>query len=154
MKTVRKVAETASSVLLAVVFAVFVVAVFMRYVLHDPLPWADELSVILFSVLIFFASAFAMKPAEQIRFEVIYDLLPARAARIVSVVSSIVFGLIFLAAFWPCLDYVIFMLRQRTPALNIPFFYVFVAFPVFLLVVGLKLVWHGLAIAVGRAQPE
>lgn len=154
MKRVTDAAELISSVILAVVFAVFVTAVFMRYVVHAPLAWADELSVILFSVLIFFASALALKPSEQVRFEVVYDLLPKPVARWVTIVSSIIFGLIFLAAFWPCMDYVIFMLRQRTPALNIPFFYVFLAFPVFLLVMGLRMVWSGIAVALGREQPE
>ncbi len=154
MKSVTKVAELISSAVLALVFVIFVVAVFMRYIAHDPLPWADELTVILFSFMIFFASAFALKPSEQVRFEVVYDLLPKPVARLVSIVASIVFGLIFLAAFWPCMDYVIFMLRQRTPALNLPFFYVFLAFPIFLLVVGLKMVWSGAAIALGREQPD
>jgi TRAP-type C4-dicarboxylate transport system permease small subunit len=154
MKTVYKVAELIASVLLAVVFVTFVTAVFMRYILHMPLAWADELSVILFSILIFFASGLALKPAEQVRFEVVYDLLPAGIAKAVTAISFIVFGLIFLAAVWPCLDYALFMLRQRTPALNIPFFYVFVSFPFFLLAAGLRMLWTGLRVALGREQPE
>lgn len=154
MKAVYKVSESIASVLLAVVFVIFVTAVFMRYVLHTPLAWADELSVILFSILIFFASAMALKPAEQVRFEVVYDLLPPNVARWVTAISFIVFGAIFLAAVWPCLDYALFMLRQRTPALNIPYFYVFVAFPFFLLAAGLRMVWTGARIALGREQPE
>ncbi|MBE7733320.1 TRAP transporter small permease [Devosia faecipullorum] len=153
-KSLTKGAELIASVLLAVVFVIFVAAVFMRYVLHMPLPWADELSVILFSILIFFASALAVKPSEQIRFEVVYELLPPPVARFVSIVASLVFGGIFLVAVWPCLDYTIFMLRQRTPALNIPYFYVFVTFPFFLLVVGVKMVLSGLRIALGHEQPE
>jgi TRAP-type C4-dicarboxylate transport system permease small subunit len=52
MTSITKIAEAVSSILLALVFAIFVVAVFMRYVLHVPLAWADELTIILFSVLI------------------------------------------------------------------------------------------------------
>lgn len=151
---VKKAASTISSALLAVIFGVFVASVIMRYFLNTPLPWADELSVILFGILIFFASALAMKPSEQICFEVVYDLLPAAAARAVYVASSVVFGGILLAAFWPCLDYVLFMFRQRTPALNIPYFYVFVAFPFFLLAVSMRMIWSGISVALGRAQPE
>lgn len=154
MKTVYKVAESIASILLAVVFVIFVTSVFMRYILHTPLAWADELSVILFSILIFFASALALKPTEQVRFEVVYDLLPPHVARWVAAISFIVFGGIFLAAVWPCLDYALFMLRQRTPALNIPYFYVFVSFPFFLLAAGLRMVWSGARIALGREQPE
>ena len=153
-KTVAKVAELISAALLAVIFGVFVTSVFMRYVLGMPLAWADELSVILFGVLIFFASALAMKPSEQIRFEVVYELLPPSVARMVFAGSSIVFGGILLAAFWPCLDYVLFMFRQRTPALNIPYFYVFVAFPFFLLAMSIRMIWSGIVVALGRAQPE
>ncbi len=154
MKTVFKAAEAVASALLAVVFVIFVTAVFMRYIMHMPLSWADELSVILFSILIFFSSGVVLRYSEQVRFEVVYDLLPAKVARIVTVVSLIAFGLIFLAAVWPCLDYAMFMMRQRTPALNLPFFYVFVSFPFFLLTAGLQMIWSGVRVALGRAQPE
>jgi TRAP-type C4-dicarboxylate transport system permease small subunit len=153
MRSITKLAEAISTILLALVFVVFVVAVFMRYVLHVPLAWADELTIILFSVLIFFASALALKPSQQVCFDVVFNLLPDRIARYTAALTGIVFGLIFLAAFWPCLDYVLFMYRQRTPALNIPF-YVFVAFPFFLLTVALRMIWGGVLIALGRAQPE
>ena len=153
-RLVAKLSEMISAALLAVIFVVFVTSVFMRYVLGMPLPWADELSVILFGVLIFFASALAMKPSDQIRFEVVFDLLPPSAARFVFAASSIAFGGILLAAFWPCLDYVLFMFRQRTPALNIPYFYVFVAFPFFLLAISVRMIWSGIGVALGRAQPE
>jgi TRAP-type C4-dicarboxylate transport system permease small subunit len=154
MTSITKIAEAVSSILLALVFAIFVVAVFMRYVLHVPLAWADELTIILFSVLIFFASALALKPSQQVRFDVVFNLLPERVARYTAAITGIAFGLIFLAAFWPCLDYVLFMYRQRTPALNIPFFYVFVAFPCFLLAAGLRMIWGGVLNALGRAHPE
>lgn len=154
MKTIERVSEAIASILLAVVFVIFVTSVFMRYVLNTPLAWADELSVILFSILIFFASALAVKPSEQVRFEVVYDLLPPHVARWVSAISFMVFGAIFLAAFWPCLDYAMFMMRQRTPALNIPYFYVFVAFPFFLLAAGLRMLWSGARIALGHEKPE
>lgn len=154
MRSITKLAEAISTILLALVFVVFVVAVFMRYVLHVPLAWADELTIILFSVLIFFASALALKPSQQVCFDVVFNLLPERVARYTAALTGIIFGLIFLAAFWPCLDYVLFMYRQRTPALNIPFFYVFVAFPFFLLAVALRMIWGGVLIALGRAQPE
>jgi TRAP-type C4-dicarboxylate transport system permease small subunit len=154
MKSVTKLAEAIASVLLAIVFVIFVAAVFKRYVMHDPIPWADELAVILFSTLVFFASALALRPGEQVRFEVVYDLLPKPVARGVAMVSYIVFGAIFLAAVWPCLDYALFMFRQRTPALNIPFFYFHVSFPFFLAAVGLRMVWSGIGIARGTEQPE
>lgn len=153
-KAVTTIAQYICSAVLAVVFVVFVAAVFMRYVLRAPLSGASELSVILFTSLIFFASALALKPSEQVRFEVVFDLLPPPAARIVAAAASIVFGGILLAAFWPCLDYALFMHRQRTPSLNIPYFYVYVAFPFFLLAVSLRMIWSGLRIALGREQPE
>lgn len=151
---ISKASAFVSSVALAVIFAIFVSSVFMRYFLHLPLAWADELSVVLFGALIFFASAFALRPMEQVSFELVFELLPKPVARYVAAGCCIVFGGIFLAAAWPSADYVLFMHRQRTPSLNIPFSYVYGMFPIFLLVISLRMIWSGVRIALGFEDPD
>ena len=46
------------------------------------------------------------------------------------------------------------MHRQRTPSLNIPFSYVYGMFPIFLLVLSLRMIWSGIRIAHGREDPD
>lgn len=153
LKKLSAFVEWSATALMALIFVIFVIAVAMRYLAHAPLTWTDELTVILFSWMIFWASGPGMAPREQMRFEVLYDMLPQRLARAVFIIGNIAFGLIFLAAVWPSADYALFMARQRTPVLEIPFVYVYACFPLFLLTMALRLLLSAGKVMLGTEEP-
>ncbi len=60
----------------AAVFLIFNYKIFTRYFEHNEAVWADEVLVILFIWIIFWAQAFVLRDSDQITFDLIYRLLP------------------------------------------------------------------------------
>ena len=65
----------------ACVFLVFVYKIAMRYAGGDAVAWADEVSVVLFVWIIFWANAFVVTDRRQITFDLVYRLLSPSARR-------------------------------------------------------------------------
>ena len=63
----------------AAVFLIFNYKIFTRYFEHDEAVWADEVLVILFVWIVFWANAFLLREKEQITFDLVYRLLPPSA---------------------------------------------------------------------------
>ena len=68
----RSLANLVSGVMFAAVFLIFNYKIITRYLEHDEAAWADEVSVILFIWIIFWANAFLVRDKEQITFDLVY----------------------------------------------------------------------------------
>ena len=75
-------AEDVLSALLAVMFVAFMLQIVTRYVLNAPLSWTAELSTICWVWGILWGAALVLRDEEEIRFDVIYALMPGRMRRI------------------------------------------------------------------------
>ena len=135
--------------LFASLFAVFVLQITARFVFNRPLPWTDELAVILFIWIIIWAAAFMVPRQDHVAFDVIFNLLGTRARGLALIAGNLITGVLALWALPATWDYVRFMNREGTPVLGISFMWVFLPF-VFLL---LKLAWGGL-FAIIQMFPE
>src|SRR5579862_3226105 len=62
----------------AAVFLIFNYKIFTRYFEHDEAVWADEVLVILFVWIIFWANAFLVPDRMQITFDLVFRLLRRR----------------------------------------------------------------------------
>src|SRR5260370_30513957 len=69
-------ASLVASAMFACVFVAFIYKIVMRYAAHDAVAWADEVSVVLFVWMIFWANAFVVPDHRQIRFDLVVRLLP------------------------------------------------------------------------------
>jgi len=124
-------AELTACALFAGVFAVFVYKIVMRYAAHDPIAWADEVSVILFVWVIFWANAFVVGDRRQISFDLVYRMLPPRARRIAAMARLLLVGGLFAAALPGVVDYTLFLWRERTPVLGLRLDLVYGCFALF-----------------------
>ena len=79
--TLRKGADWTACAMFAAVFLIFNYKIFTRYFEHDEAVWADEVLVILFVWIMFWANAFLLRDKEQISFDLFYRLLPHDAKR-------------------------------------------------------------------------
>src|SRR5712691_13118425 len=82
-------AKLVASLMFACVFVAFIYKIVMRYAAHDAVAWADEISVVLFVWIIFWANAFVVDDRRQITFDLVVRLLPPpwrRAAAIARLV--------------------------------------------------------------------
>jgi TRAP-type C4-dicarboxylate transport system permease small subunit len=131
----RQVADCVACTMFAAVFLIFNYKIFTRYFEHDEAVWADEVLVVLFVWIIFWANAFLVRDKEQITFDLIYRLLPPRAQRTVALARVILIGGIFAWALPGSLDYIRFLWREHTPVLNLPLDYVYSCFGLFLIAV-------------------
>ena len=113
-----KTAEGISAAAFAAMFLLFIAGVFARYVLAKPLVWSDELIMIIFLWMVFLTEAFVISEREQVRFDAVHDLVGERARRAIQAAGALAVAVMFLIALPTVLDYVRFLWRERSHALQ------------------------------------
>lgn len=111
-------AEAVAGLMFATVFLVFCFKIALRYVAHDSMAWADEVSIVLFVWIVFWANALVLRERDHIRFDLVYVLLPPTGQRAFAILRAILLGGVFLYALPATLDYVLFLWRERTAVLG------------------------------------
>jgi TRAP-type C4-dicarboxylate transport system permease small subunit len=130
-RALRRAAELVAALMFACVFLIFVYKVGMRYLAGDAVAWADEVTVILFIWIIFWANALVVADRRQIAFDVLYRVLPPSARRVAWIARLAVVGGLFLWALPGVIDYTLFLWRERTPVLSLRLDLVYVCFALF-----------------------
>lgn len=116
-------------------FVVFLVQIVARFGLSRPLPWTDELAVVLYVWVILWAAAFMVPAREHVVFDLVWNSVGPRARQAMAIAGHLLLGGLALAGLPATWDYVSFMRRESTPVLGIPFLWVFL--PLVLLVAAL-----------------
>ena len=119
-------------------FVVFIIQIAARFGLNKPLPWTDELAVILYIWVILWAAAFVVPAREHVVFDLVWNSVGRRARQAMQIVGNLLVGglaLVGLPASW---DYVHFMAREGTPVLEVPLMWVYLPFVFMLLALVLR----------------
>jgi len=135
-KQLKRAADFIGTASYGVLFLTFIYQVIMRFVFNKPLTWSDELIVILYVFSMFWAGAFLLKEKDHVMLDMVYEHLPPQGKRAFSIAYSMIVGGLFLYAVPESYSYVSFMMREKTPVLDVPFGLVFSVFILFLLAVG------------------
>jgi len=138
----RRAAETIAALLVAAVFAAILLGVARRYLFGTPIVWVDELSTVLFVWAIFWAGAFAVGVREHVSFDLVHQALPPRAAAILWRVVCALVAIALLAALPKLWNFVAFLWRERTPALQWRLDYVYAVFVLFIAAAALRFGWE------------
>jgi TRAP-type C4-dicarboxylate transport system permease small subunit len=133
-------AELISGLMFAGIFFVFLLGIMMRYVFSHPLMWGDEVAIILMLWCTLFTDAFVVRSKDHIAFDVVWELVSPRKQRVIGIVGSAIFALIFLAALPIVVDYVLFLWRERTDVLEWRLDIVFSCFIIYMAMVVVRLV--------------
>jgi len=128
-------AELVCVVLFATMFGAFLVQVFTRYVLNDPVSWSMEVALLAYLWIIFFAGATIVPINDHISFDMIYMGSKPRGQLIMALITSGAILLAFVAAFPANLDFITFMAIDTTWILEIRFDIVFFCFLIFMVAV-------------------
>ena len=120
--------------LFAVLFAAFVIQIFTRYVLNDPVVWSQELSSLAYLWVVCVAGATLVRERQHIAFDMIYHHVAPRRRRVLAILNTGAIVVLFGAGLPGTVDYVMFMGAMRTLDLHIPFDLVFSSFVLFLVV--------------------
>ena len=131
LRILAKTAEAASAAAFAAMFLLFLAGIFFRYALNRPLVWSDELIMILFLWVVFLTEALVITEREQVTFDGIYDLVGERWRRAIQATAALLIAVMFLAALPTIFDYVRFLWRERTTALQWRLDFVYLCFVVF-----------------------
>lgn len=139
----RRAAAAVSGLLVAAIFCAVVLGVVRRYLFGVPLVWIDEFATVLFIWAIFWAGAFVVAPSDHVAFDLVHAALPPKMAALLWRVACIVVGVALLAALPKLWNFVAFLWRERTPALQWRLDYVYACFVLFIAAAGLRFLWEG-----------
>jgi TRAP-type C4-dicarboxylate transport system permease small subunit len=125
--------------LAVVIFACLIVSiaseVFMRYVLNNPSPQLFELSIYCFVWVIYLGGALATRYNQHVRFDLIYRSLPEKARRALEIFFVLLTNGVLLVLFFPAVRYTIEMYKIKASALRVPWTFLLIVFPIFLVLV-------------------
>tara|TARA_R110002020_G_scaffold176756_16_gene369282 strand:+ start:643 stop:1140 length:498 start_codon:yes stop_codon:yes gene_type:complete len=146
----RALADAVPAVLLAAMFVCFIIQVFMRYVMDDPIGWTVEVCVIAWLWILLWGQSVSAQESDEIRFDIVYGSVRPEVRRWFRVVFSIFLVGVYawsLPALW---DFVTFMKIQKTTYLNIRFNWVYSIALIFSVVSILRYAWIFWTAAQGR----
>jgi TRAP-type C4-dicarboxylate transport system permease small subunit len=135
----RMIAEWVTTAMLFAVFLIYLIGIAARYVFAAPIAWSDELAMIVFLWCMFLTDAFVNRDADHVGFDILWERLPPRGRRIAGLLQTGLFGLLFAAAFPVIVDYVMFLWREQTSALQWRLDLVYICFIVYFAMVIVRL---------------
>jgi TRAP-type C4-dicarboxylate transport system permease small subunit len=147
----KRAADAVAALLIAAVLGTVLLGVARRYLFGAPLSWSDELSAVFFVWAVFWTAAFAVPLGEHVAFDLVLESLPAALRRGIAIGASIAVGLALLAALPKTVEFVAFLWRERTAALQWRLDYVYACFPVFMGAAALRFLWHALQLCRRRS---
>lgn len=128
--------------LFAAMFLVFIVQIVARFGLDRPLPWTDELAVILYVAVILWAAAAMVPDRAHVAFDLLYNACGARGRRAMRLLGALLIGGLAAWGLPGAWDYVNFMAREGTPVLGWSFRWVFMPFVLLLVALVLRNAWR------------
>jgi len=141
------------SVSFVVLFVVFLLQVFYRYFLNNPLTWPPEVISTAFIWTTVLGACYAQRLADHVSFTVVYERLSARGQLAFRLLGNLFVAIAFLIALVPVYRYVQFMEFQRTTVLRIPYSWVYAPFLVFqVLIIGrmAHAIYRDILVMIGR----
>ncbi len=114
-----------------VMFSCFVLQVFFRYVLRNPLPWTQEIIVVAFVWIVMFGSCYTMRGRWHVKFTLVYDNLSPRMAATTRMIGNILIVATLACLLMPSYNYAIFQEFQKTAIVRIPYTVLFMPFVYF-----------------------
>jgi TRAP-type C4-dicarboxylate transport system permease small subunit len=135
----QRAAEAVCTAMFAAVFLIFLYKIALRYLVHDAVAWADEVSVVLFIWIIFVANGLVVEDRRQICFDLLYRHVAPPTQRVLGITRILLVGGILAAALPGAIDYIAFLWRERTPVLLWRLDLVYACFAFFMVAVLLRM---------------
>jgi TRAP-type C4-dicarboxylate transport system permease small subunit len=134
----RSAANLVAALMFAAVFLIFCAKIIMRYGSTGEMAWADEVCIILFIWIIFFANSFILSDHDHIRFDLISHAAAPSVKRWMMIARLLLIGGIFAYATPGTIDYIRFLWRERTPVLGLRLDMVYAIFGIFVVSIPIR----------------
>ena len=105
--------------LMGLMFVSFLLQIAFRYLLNQPLGWTEEVTVLCWVWVVLWCAAFVLSNTDEIRFDIVYTMVPPRVRRLFTATSSIAFVVLLLMSLPASWNYVTFMKREHTAYLHL-----------------------------------
>jgi len=138
-------ADDVAVLLIATMFVSFLLQIAFRYVLNRPLGWTEEVTVLCWVWVVLWGASFVVADADEVRFDIVYNAVPHPVRRVFTVVASVVLIVLFALSLPATWRYVVFMHREHSAYLRIPFdvlYSIFVVFAVAAIVRQARVAWR------------
>ncbi|MCI4665976.1 MAG: TRAP transporter small permease [Neomegalonema sp.] len=138
---IRHVFEAITALMLAVIFATFLIQIYSRYVMNEPFGWTLTVCLLVWIWQVFFGNAFIVRQRDHVSFDILYQASPRWLRRIFALISAaaISFALLWsLPATW---DWIDFLSIKPMPTLGFPTSWAYSIYALFLIIVALRYVW-------------
>lgn len=103
----------------ALIAALVVLSVVLRYVFNDPLTWGEELIVALLTWMVFLGAAAAVRSQMHIRIDVVAPVLRMPKFYWLNTLTLVIGIVIILATIWACYEQVLQELVVESPMLGV-----------------------------------
>jgi len=115
--------------LLAVISIVMMLQVIMRYVFNASLTWAEELCRYAFIWSAFVSIGFTIREKSILTLTFFVDILPKTIGRVVTILAKFITVVFFIVIFVYSVPMIekIYLTNQKSPALNIPMYIVYLS---------------------------
>jgi TRAP-type C4-dicarboxylate transport system permease small subunit len=133
-------AELVAAIMFVTMFAAFLLQVFTRYILNDPVAWTQEFVLIAYIWIVFWCAAFLLREREHITFDMFYLALPLAGRRVLAIVLTALTGIAFIVALPATVDFVTFMKIEKSPVIGLRFDFLYAIFVVFVIAVAISAV--------------
>ena len=137
----RRRAENVAALMLATMFVAFILQIVFRYLLDFPIGWTSELTSIMWLWLVLWGSAFVLRDAQEIRFDLLYVSVGARVRRLMGVVTAVAVLLLYGGSLPATIDYIAFMKVERSAYLGIRFDWLYAMYVLFAVAVLARYLW-------------
>ena len=134
-------AENALALMLAMMFAAFLIQIAFRYLFNFPTGWTHELSVMLWIWMVLWGAAFVLTERDEIRFDIVYGSVSARVRRALIVISALALITLYAVSFPAVVSYVTFMKVESTAYMKVRFDLLFSIYVVFVIATIVRYVW-------------
>ena len=121
LRTLQAGANVLGGGLFLTLFVVFILQVTARFGFNQPLPWSDELAVVLYVWVILWSAAAIVPEREHVVFDLLWNSAGKRTRQAMRIAGNLMVGGLAAVAVPATWDYVHFMRRESTPVLGISF---------------------------------
>lgn len=142
LRWLKKGADIVGVLLFLTAFAQFILQVFYRYVLNQPLAWTEEGTLIAFIWTVFWSAAFMVPIKEHVTFDVVYEAVSDEMRRRFTVAVMILLAVAFIVLIPHTIDYLQFLTRKKTSVLHVPMYLVYGCYLLFLVAFTAQALWR------------
>lgn len=142
--TGARLADRVGAALIAAILVAVIAGVARRYLFGAPIVWVDELTSVLFVWAVFWTAALVVPLREHVAFELVDGALPRTARRWLGAAAALTAAIGLGLAAPKIVDFILFLWRERTPALQWRLDVVFACFGLFVVAMAVRLLVRAL----------